>query len=338
MSKQQDCAQQTQPQAVASFFVIWTAQAVSLLGSQLVQFALVWWLIKMTGSATVLALATLMAILPQVLLGPFAGALVDRWNRRLVMVVVDGLIALATLPLAMFYALHVVRIWHIYVVMLIRAAGGAFHWPAMQASTTLMMPQKHLSRVAGLNQTLWGVAGIVSAPLGALLLGLLPMHGVLAIDVGTAMLAIAPLFFISVPQPQRTSASGAEGRSASVLTDLREGLSFVWGWPGLVMILAIATLPNLLVNPGFSLLPILVVKHFRGGPLQLAWLESAWGLGMVAAGLTPSVWGGFKRRAVTGLLALALQGGGLTMIGPAPPTTLMLAVGSLCFAGFMNPI
>jgi len=99
------------------FFTIWGGHSVSLLGSNLVQFALVWWLTSTTGSATVLATASLAGILPQVIIGPFAGALVDRWNRRLVMIVADALIALSTLVLIVLYMLGQMEIWHIYVVM-----------------------------------------------------------------------------------------------------------------------------------------------------------------------------------------------------------------------------
>jgi DHA3 family macrolide efflux protein-like MFS transporter len=317
------------------FFLIWSGQAISLVGSQLVQFALVWWMTETTGSATVLATATLVALLPQIFLGPIAGALVDRWNRRRVMMVADGLIALATVVLALLYAFDLAQVWHIYVLMFIRSVGGGFHWPAMQASTTLMVPQKHLSRVAGLNQALFGLVNIVSPPLGALLLEVLPMQGILSIDVGTAILAITPLFFVHIPQPERKEASGAP---SSVLTDMREGLGFVWGWPGLMLILLIATVLNMLVNPAFSLLPIMVTDHFRGGALQLAWLESAWGVGMVTGGITLSVWGGFKRRVVTAMLAVTLMGMGITVLGLTPASLLGLAVGALFFSGFMNPI
>ncbi len=317
------------------FFTIWTGQAFSLVGSNLVQFALVWWLTETTGSATILAVASIMAVLPQVFLGPIAGALVDRWNRRLVMMVADSVIALSVVVLAVLYALEAVQIWHIYVLMFIRAAGGAFHWPAMQASTTLMVPEKHLSRVAGLNQTLFGVANIVAPPLGALLFSILPMQGILAIDVGTAVLAIVPLFFIAIPQPERKE---APAEKPSVLADMREGLRFVWNWPGMMMILVIATLINLLINPGFALLPIMVTDHFGGGALELAWLESAWGIGMILGGITLGVWGGFKRRIVTGLLALTLMGVGVTVLGLTPATAFTLALGAMFFGGFMNPI
>ena len=317
------------------FFTIWTGQAVSLIGSNLVQFALVWWLTKSTGSATILAFASIVAVLPQVFLGPIAGALVDRWNRRLVMMVADSVIALAVVVLAVLYALDAVQIWHIYLLMFIRAAGGAFHWPAMQASTTLMAPEEHLSRIAGLNQTLAGVANIVAPPLGALLFSILPIQGILAIDVGTAVLAIVPLLFVAIPQPERKE---APEERLSVLADMREGLRFVWGWPGMMMIMVVATLINLLINPGFALLPIMVTDHFGGGALELAGLQSAWGIGLVLGGITLGVWGGFKRRIVTGLLALTLMGVGVTVLGLTPATAFTLALGAMFFGGFMNPI
>jgi DHA3 family macrolide efflux protein-like MFS transporter len=224
------------PRWAAKFFTIWTGQAFSLLGSALVQFALVWWLTRTTGSATVLATATLVALLPQVLLGPLAGALVDRWNRRLVMIVADTSIALATIGLALLFWSGDIQVWHVYVLMFIRSLAGAFHWPAMQASTSLMVPREHLSRIQGLNQMLQGGMNILAAPLGALLLEVLPMQGVLAIDVVTALLAVLPLLFIAVPQPQRSAEAQPHASKPSVWQDLKAGFRYVWSWPGMVMI------------------------------------------------------------------------------------------------------
>ena len=130
------------------FFTIWSAQALSLFGSELVQFALIWWLTSTTGSATVLATATLVGLLPQIIIGPFAGALVDRWDRRRTMIVADGAIALSTLALALINAGGNLQPWHVYLLMFVRSTGGGFHWPAMSSSTTLMVPEEQLSRVA----------------------------------------------------------------------------------------------------------------------------------------------------------------------------------------------
>ncbi len=320
------------------FFTIWTGQAFSLVGSSLVQFALVWWLTQATGSATVLAMATLAAILPGVILGPFAGALVDRWKRRVVMIAADSCIALITLGLAVLFYMGIVQVWHIYLIMIIRAIGGSFHWPAMQASTSLMVPRQHLSRVAGLNQTLQGMLSIACPPLGALLLSLLPMHGIMLIDVGTALLAVAPLFFVHIPQPPRSTPRAAQATSPSLWDDVRGGLRYIWEWPGLLALLLMATVLNFLINPGFALMPILVTRHFGGAALQLAWTESAWGIGIVLGGVLLSVWGGFRRRILTTLTGLVGMGVGTFVIGLAPGTMFEMALAAMFFAGAMNSI
>lgn len=254
------------------FFSIWAGQAASLLGSGLVQFALVWWLTTSTGSATVLATATLMAMLPGVFLSPFAGALVDHWNRRVVMMMADGLIALATLGLAGLFLAGAERVWMVYAVMFFRGAGGIFHWAAMQASTSLMVPEKHLSRVAGFNQTLRGAVKIVGPPAGALLL------------------------------------------------------------------LVMASVINLLLTPASSLMPLLVTDHFGGQALELSWLESAWGIGVVVGGLVLGAWGGFRRRILTSLMGLIGVGAGFLLVGLVPPSAFSLAIVGILLAGAMNPI
>ena len=330
-------SQQAQSQSMRPFLFVWAGQACSLLGSQLVQFALVWWLTKTTGSATVLAFASIIALLPQLLISPVAGVLVDRWNRRNVMLVADSIVALATVALAALFALNMAQVWHIYILMFIRAVGGAFHWPAMQASTTLMVPKRHLSRVAGLNQTLHGFANIISPPLGALLIAILPTQRVLAIDVGTLVLAVVPLLFISIPQPVRRVASGEEGKP-SVLTELRDGLRFVWDWSGMRILIAIASLHSLVMSAAFSLTPILVTGHFEAGAPELGWMQSAAGIGTVLGGVVIGVWGGFRRRIVTAMLAAVLQGIGTTVLGLAPTTAFPLAVGVQFFALFVGSI
>ena len=327
-----------QSESMSSFVIIWAGQAFSLLGSRLVQFALIWYLTDSTGSATVLAMATLVGLLPTMLLGPFAGALVDRWDRRTVMMVSDLVVALATLLLAALFATDLAQVWHIYGLMFVRALGGAFHWPAMQASTTLMVPERHLSRVGGMNQTLQGLASIAMPPLGALLLLVLPMQGILAIDVATAIPAIVSLLFISVPSPARHEQSdGTAARKTSVLADVHAGLQFVWGWTGLLLMISMGILINLLVGPGVSLLPILVRDHLGGGALQLAWMQAAGGVGTVLGGLLLGVWGGFRRRIVTALVALTMDGLAILAIGLTPASGLVFAMGAFFVAGLVEP-
>jgi DHA3 family macrolide efflux protein-like MFS transporter len=320
------------------FFTIWTGQAFSLLGSQLVSFAIIWWLTQTTGSATVLATASLVGLIPQVVLGPITGALVDRWSRRLTMIFADGLIALATVVLALLFATGRVQIWQVYALLFFRSVCGGFHWPAMQASTSLMVPKEHLARIQGLNQMLQGGMNIASAPLGALLLAWLPMQGILAIDVSTAILAIIPLFFFQVPQPLRLDLQAETRARTSVWQDLLAGCKYVWGWPGLMLIGIMATVINFLLTPAFSLLPILVTKHFNGQAIQLATLESFSGIGFIVGGLVLSAWGGFKRRILTSLVGLLAMGTGCLVMGLLPPSAFVIAVATMLFLGIINPI
>jgi DHA3 family macrolide efflux protein-like MFS transporter len=321
------------------FFTIWSGQAVSILGSQLVHFALIWWLTVTTGSATVLATASIVGILPQVVLGPLAGALIDRWSRRTTMLAADGVIAGATVLLAVLFAAGLAQPWHVYLVLFVRAAASAFHAPAMAASTSLMVPKEQLTRVQGANQTLNGGLNIISAPLGALLLDVLPLQGILAIDVGTALLAMVPLFFIRVPQPPVMERSLQAGASrASIWADMRAGFLYVWRWPGVLALLVMATLVNLALNPAFALLPLLVKNHFGGGAIQLAWVESASGIGIITGGLVLSVWGGFRRRVLTSLLGLIGIGIGTLLVGLTPAPLFVMAVSAMFFTGFMMPI
>jgi DHA3 family macrolide efflux protein-like MFS transporter len=313
-----------EPPSMARFWVVFAGQAFSLFGSRLVQFTLVWWLTQESGSASVLALASIMALLPQVLLGPFAGSLVDRWSRRMVLIVSDGMISLAIVFLALLYAWGIVEIWHVYALMLFRALLGAFQWPAFQASTSMMVEKEQLSRVAGFNQSLQGLVTILAPPLGALLFEILPIQYILTIDVATAFLAISSLLVIAVPQPPK--APDAEGGWYSVLGDMREGMRFVWDWKGLRIIMGMTMIINLVINPGFVLLPIVVINHFGGGALELAYLQSAGGIGMIVGGLLLGVWGGFKSRVVTAFSSLIAGGLFIVFFGFVPGSMLLLAV------------
>jgi DHA3 family macrolide efflux protein-like MFS transporter len=321
--------------SMRQFFTLWGGQALSLIGSGLVQFALVWYLTEHTGSATVLAMASLVALLPQILISPVAGALVDKWNRRLTMIGADGLVALATLALSILFTLGMVEVWHIYVVLFIRALGGAFHWPAMQASTTLMVEKDHLPRINGLNQSLQGISGIAAPPLGALLISLMPVQGVLWIDIGTALLAILPLLFVPVPQPEATQ--GGAGK-ASTLENLKAGLRFAGRHPAIRTIIGMAMLINLLAVPAFTLLPILITGHFGGGAAQYAALQTAFGVGLVIGGLALGAWGGFKSRARTSMTFMLVMGLGLGAVGFVPPDLFIAALVALIVGGAANSI
>ena len=315
------------------FFIVWTGQAFSLFGSALVQFALVWWLTKSTGSATVLAMATLVALLPQVLAGPFIGVLVDRWDRKRIMIVADISIALVTAGLVVLFVAGLVRPWHIYLAALARGVGLTFHLPAMQAATSLLVPKEHLARVAGLNQGLQGAISVAAPPLGALALGVLPVPAVLAVDIVTAAIAVSCLAAVAIPRPEPSAAGAAAPGRRGVLADMAAGFRYLWAWPGLILLLGMAAILNFFLLPTQSLLPILVVKHFGGGAMQLSWLQAAMGVGLVAGGIALGAWGGFKRRILTSLLGVGLAGAGIGSIGLIPGGMISAAVALMFVAG-----
>jgi DHA3 family macrolide efflux protein-like MFS transporter len=322
-----------------TFFTIWGGQALSILGSQLVQFALIWYLTVKTGSATVLATASMVAMLPNVILGPFVGTLVDRWNRRWIMLLADSIITMATITLAVLFAMDAVSIWHIYVVMFIRALAGGFHSNAMSASTSLMVPIENLTRIQGINQMLNGGLNVISAPMGALLLDVLPLQGILMIDVVTALFAIIPLLFIHIPQPERIQNGNVHGDAqSSVWQDFKAGLRYMLGWPGLLIVGLMTIGINFTILPAFSLLPLMVKEYFGGSAIHLSWMESAMGIGMLVGGALLGVWGGFNRKILTSMMGLMGMGLGALLIALTPATALPLAVGGALLVGLMSPV
>lgn len=318
------------------FFTFWAGQAFSLIGSSLVQFALVWWMTTTTGSATVLATASLLAVLPNIILAPFAGALVDRWNRRLVMIVADGTIAAATLVLVYLFATGQESLLAVYIILLVRAAGGVFHSPAESASISLMVPKEHLARIAGLNQTLQGGLNIIAPPVGALLIGILPMQGVLAIDIVTAIIAISILAFIHIPNPQPGVTESPDAPPSSFMDDLRGGFAYVRGWPGLMAVVLIAMAINFLVVPSGALIPLVVTQEYHGSAIQLGLVDSLFGIGIIAGGILLSAWGGFKRRILTSMMGIAGIGVGILIFGLLPSGLFYGALSGIFMMGFMQ--
>ena len=193
---------------------------LSLVGSALVQFALIWWLTETTGSAKVLATATVVGLLPIVFLGPLAGAIVDRWSRKWVLIISDVFTAFFTALLAILFWLGIARPWHVFIILFMRSLGDSFQNPAMISTTPLMVPKDQLTRIAGINGTMTMFISFVAPPLGAVLLSLLDVQGILPLDIVTAVAAIVPLIFIPIPQP---AAKGSTGTGLkTVILDMRK--------------------------------------------------------------------------------------------------------------------
>lgn len=326
------------PHWLRNYLPMWVGQMFSLLGSAVVQFALVWHLTKTTGSATVLAMATFIGLIPGVVLGPFAGALVDRWNRKKIMIWFDLIVAAATGVLILLFAFNLIQIWHIYTAMFLRSLAGCFQWPAATASTSMMVPDEQMTRISGINQAVNGAINIVAPPLGAVLIASIPMFGVLMVDLVTAAIAVGLLvFLVTVPQPAK-SADASAVTVRSVLADTASGLRFTVQWRGLFIVLLFATILNAAFTPAFSFLPLLVTQHFEGGAHELAWLEASVGAGIVLGGIVLGIWGGFRRKMKTMLIGLVLMGLGIVLFGIASKSQYWVAVAGGLLTGFMSPI
>ena len=309
-----------------------------MLGSQIVSFAIVWYLTEQTGSATVLAIASMFGVIPNVLISPFAGAIADRNNRKNIMIISDLVVGLARLLGFFLFASGAIQVWHIYFMIFIGSAAGSFQHPAMAASTALMVPKRHLSRVAGMNQTLQGALSIAAPPLGALLMSFTSIANIFMLDFITMLLAVLPLFFIPIPHPISRKDENGDAIQRSFVEDLTEGFQYILSWRGLTLLLVSAMFINFLISPAMSLLPLLVKMHFGGDEVQLALINSVLGIGMLIGGLTLSLWGGFKRQIFTTFMGLVIAGISFAAIGFIPPTGFTIAVIIFLISSMMIPL
>ncbi|PZP47884.1 MAG: MFS transporter [Azospirillum brasilense] len=262
------------------FWSIFGGQALSLTGSALTQFVLLWWITDTTGSVSALATAGMAALLPQALLGPLGGVLADRCSRRLLLIAADSVSAICMVVLIALFLTGHIELWHAYAMMAVRSAMQAFQAPAAAASTAMLVPRDFLPRAAGLNQTLMGMMTVAAAPLGALAIGIMPIGLALGIDVLTALLGIVPLLVFRIPQPELPPAD-----RTGIWSEFRGGVRLVWDHPGLRRLYGLLGAVVLVVMPSFTLVPLLVKQHFGGGAGQVAVMEGVAGAAMLAGGL-----------------------------------------------------
>jgi len=317
---------------LTTFAVIWAGQVVSALGSNLTGFALGVWIYQQTGSATLFALITLATTVPGILLSPFAGALVDRWDRRWAMIVSDGGAAAATLGLALLIWRGHLELWHIYSLMTVISSFSALRWPAFTAATTMLVPSRHLGRAGGMTQMGEAGAQILSPLIAGVLVVSIGRQGVLLIDFVSYLFAIAALLVVRIPKPPATTEKVAEG--SSLWREARLGWSFIRQRPGLLSLLLLLAVTNV----GSGLVQVLLapmVLSFASADLLGRVLTTA-GFGILAGGLLMSVWGGPRHR-VAGILGfLALQGV-ILPFGGLRASVLLIAAGAFCYM-FALPI
>lgn len=315
-----------------SFVLIWFGQLISLTGSGLTGFALGVWVFQRTGSVTLFALISLFTTLPGIVFSPVAGALVDRWDRRQAMILSDAGAALCTLSLALLLLANRLEVWHIYIGMGISSAFSAFQWPAYSAATTLLVPKEHLARASGMVQMSRAVAQIASPALAGALMGVIGVGGVMLLDFAAFVFAVCTLLLARVPRPE-TTPEGKAGQG-SLLREAAYGWTYIRTRPGLLGLLLFFAASNFATGIVQVLFTPLVLGFATTAVLGL--LLSIGGTGLLAGGLTMSVWGGPRRR-VYGILGSHLVMGVTLFALGVPPRAWL--IGACAFlALFTVPI
>lgn len=300
--------------------LIFAGQSLSLLGSALTQFVLLWWITDTTGDISALATAGIAALLPQAILAPLGGTLADRYSRRLLMICADVISALCMAVLIALFLSDSIALWQVYTMLMIRSAMQAFQAPASGASVAMLVPPGFLPRAAGMSQTVQALMIVAAAPLGALAISILPLGWALAIDVGTALLGIVPLLLYRVPQP-RVAQADRQG----LWREFRDGLAVVTSSPGLLRLYLLLGAVVLVIMPAFTLVPLLVKEYFGGGAPQVGLMEAMAGVGMIAGGLFVTALA--PRHGMPWiLLGFAASCATLALTALAPPTLFGVAV------------
>ncbi|MDH3248330.1 MAG: MFS transporter [Acidimicrobiia bacterium] len=317
-----------QAEGVKTFSVVWFGQLISLLGSSMTRFGLAIWVYQETGSATQLALIVMASRVPMLLVSPFVGALVDRWDRRTSMLVADTGAAIGTLATMLLVVTGSLEIWHLYLTLSFSGLFAAFQFPAYSAAVTVLIPKEHYARASGMVQLAGSVGGILAPALAAAIVVTAGLGPLFIADAASYVVAVTTLLVVRFP---RVEASERRGRGITgLLREAGEGLSFITARRGLLILL----LSFVMVNFAFAFQGVLTIPLLLNlTSEQTAGLIVSLGAGGVAVGsLTLAVWGGPKKKILGVYLPIMAMGVGLVMMG-LRPSVWLVAAGLLVMLG-----
>lgn len=282
------------PTGMFGFTLVWLGQLISVLATNMTGFALTIWVFQETGSATALGLMQVFFITPLLIITPFAGVMVDRYNRKLMMMVSDLTAGVATISILTLQAFGVLEVWHLYAAAIVQGLGNAFQWPAYSATISLMIPKEKYGRANGMMSLMEMGPGVLAPMLAGALLPVIGVIGILSLDVVTFSLAILVLLFIHIPQPPRTD-EGARAQG-NILTEAVFGFRYIFARPSLLGLQLIFFFGNLCTGIAFTVLAPMVLLRTGNDSVSLGLVQSAGAIGGVLGGIAMSAWGGFKRR------------------------------------------
>ena len=305
-----------------TFLITWLGQVVSLVGSGLTSFALGVWVFERTGSPTLFAFIGLFAVLPKVIFSPIAGALVDRFDRRKVMILADAGAGLSTLFIALMLFTGHLELWHIYLSAATSSLCGAFQWPAYTAAVTQLVPQKHLGRANGMNQFSRAAAEIFSPLLAGVLVLTIRLEGVILIDVATFVFAMLTLLVVKFPRLKRKS---TEDGLATFKDDLTFGWRYILARRGLLNLLLFLVAVNFIWGMVGALIVPMILNFTTSDKLGV--VITIAGMGMLTGSLLMTAWGGPKQR-IKGVIFFELLSGICFVLMGLRPEFWLVAMGA----------
>lgn len=294
-----------------SFNIVWFGQLVSMLGTGMTNFALSYWIFQETGTATSLTIAIFCFMAPTVFLSPIAGALVDRFSRKWMLILTDLAAGLVTIVWILLLLFGDLELWQIYLGNVVAGAFNSLQFPAFSAAVTLMVPKRQFGRAAGMMDFAGAASGILAPLLAGALLVPIGLQGIMLIDVVTFIVAIATVLVIQIPQPAPQPVAAGE-KPASLWQDSIFGFRYILERPSLLGLQLVFAAINLLAALGIVLLVPMILARTGNNERTLASVQSIAALGGVAGGLIMSAWGGPKRKVNGILLGMTLEG----LLGP----------------------
>jgi len=315
------------------FIVMWLGQGVSIFTSAVIQMSIVWYLTERTNSAAVLALSTMLGFIPQVVLGPFMGVIIDRYPRKTVMIVSDLFIAAVSMILVIGGRNQELPIWIILAVVFARALGTTVHTPSLQAITPLFVPKEELTKYAGYSQGVESISMLISPAVAAVLFGIFKLNQIILFDVFGAIFAVAMLCFINIPKLEIS----AESLKVNVLQGVKDGIAVIRSKKGLTSLVLLCALYAIIYFPIGTMFPLISMSYFNGGYKGSGIVETVFCVGMLIGAFILSRLGNRikKMKAIT--FSIFLYGVGLTISGLLPPEGFWIFVGLSVIMGISIP-
>ena len=289
-----------QPRGMLAFLLVWIGQIVSVLGSSMTGFGLTIWMYQQTKSATAMGLMQVAFITPFLILSPIAGVMVDRYNRKLMMMVSDLAAGLSTIGLLILFATGHIQFWYLYIAQVINGIGNTFQWPAYSAAISTMIPKEQYGRANGLMSLQEAGPGVLAPLLAGALLPFIKISGIMFIDVATFVFAIGALLIVFVPQPVKTE-EGQKGRG-NFWKESLFGFKYIFSRPSLLGLQLVFFAGNFFSGIGGAIFAPMILARTDSNSLIFGSVQTAGAIGGVVGGLLMTAWGGFKRR-VHGVLA-----------------------------------